>query len=225
MIHYDKFNFVFFFNPAADYYQFMFYDALALSNVRFIEFSAVNMNGKTLLNFNPYRPVNNPAAFAQTFDVNSSQAFAQDFPTDDPIVFFFWANEYNLFREFDFFNFLRNEYPDCKLVCWLTNPIQYYKQLGMFRDKAGTDEILSAFDCVLSYNQVDAMDYGMNHFDMPYSVLPFEQPEQSVDIFFVGRPKDRLEKILRAYETFKAQGFVCEFFINDIANPPPVNLV
>ncbi|MBR3499109.1 MAG: hypothetical protein IKO05_08975 [Selenomonadaceae bacterium] len=92
----------------------------------------------------------------------------------------------------------------------------------MFRDKADTYEILSAFDCVLTYNQVDAMDYGMNHFDMPYSVLPFEQPEQSVDIFFVGRPKDRLEKILRAYETFKARGFVCEFFINDLPAPPSI---
>ena len=92
----------------------------------------------------------------------------------------------------------------------------------MFRDKADTYEILSAFDCVLTYNQVDAMDYGMNHFDMPYSVLPFEQPEQDVDIFFVGRPKDRLEKILRAYETFKARGFVCEFFINDLPAPPSI---
>ena len=223
MTRYDKFNFVFFLNPACDYYRFMFYDALALSNVRFIEFSAVNMNGKTLLNFNPYRPANNPAAFVnlQAFDIRSPKVFAQDFPTDAPIVFFFWANEYNFFRKNNFFKYLRKNYPDCKLVCWLTNPFQFYKRLGMFLDKAGTDEILSAFDCVFTYNQVDAMDYGLNYFDMLYSVLPFAQPEQSVDIFFVGRPKDRLEKILRAYETFKARGFVCEFFINDIANPPP----
>ena len=57
---------------------------------------------------------------------------------------------------------------------------------------------------------------------MPYSVLPFAQPEQDVDIFFVGRPKDRLEKILRAYETFKARGFVCKFFINELLDPPSI---
>ena len=223
MPRYDKFNFVFFLNSATDYYKFMFYDAFALSNVRFIEFEAAEMNDDTYLTFEPYHPVNNPAAFAnpQGFDVNAPQAFAQDFPTNDPLAFFFWADDFNLFRAFDFFNHLRNEYPACKLVLWLTNPIQVYQNLGMFRDKAGTAEIFATFDCVLTYNQIDAMDFGLTYFDTPYSVLPFEQPQEDVDIFFVGRAMDSLEKILRAYKTFKASSFTCEFYINDVENPPP----
>ncbi|MBQ3726483.1 MAG: hypothetical protein IJR52_05285 [Selenomonadaceae bacterium] len=224
MTRYDKFNFVFFLNLACDYYRFMFYDALALSNVRFIEFIGANLNGKVSLAFKPFRPANNPAAFVnlQAFDIRSPKVFAQDFPTDAPIVFFFWANEYNFFRKNNFFKYLRKNYPDCKLVCWLTNPLQFYKRLGMFLDKAGTNEILSAFDCVFTYNQVDAIDYGMTYFEGPYSVLPFAQPNQDVDIFFVGLPKDRLEKILRAYETFKAAGFVCDFHISNLSNPPSI---
>ena len=224
MTRYDKFNFVIFLSlPASIYYEIAFYDAFALSNVRVVDFNVVNINGERTINLSPYRPLNNPAAFKnpQAFDVNSPQIFAQDFLTEAPIVFFFWANDYNIFRASKFFYYLRHNYLNCKLVCWITNPIYYYQRVQkIFVDKSTTDEFLSTFDLVLTYNQVDAMDYGLTYFEGPYTVLPFKQLQENFDIFFVGRPKDRLEKILRAYESFKAAGFVCDFYINHINNPP-----
>ena len=224
MAGYKKFNFVFFLNSAADYYKFRFYDALALSNVRLIEFNAANVNDQLVLNFKPYCPENNPAVFLKDFDVNSPQAFIQDFLTDAPVVFFFWATDYNLFRMFDFFNHLRSDYPGCKLVCYLTNPIYYYQNVQkIFIDKATTDEVLSTFDCVLSYNQVDAINYGLTYFVGQYSIVPFEQPNLTSDIFFVGRPKNRFEKILQVYQSFKVAGFICDFYIYGVTNPPSIN--
>ncbi|MBR7025117.1 MAG: hypothetical protein IKI08_03835 [Selenomonadaceae bacterium] len=107
------------------------------------------------------------------------------------------------------------------MVCWISNPIHYYQNAQkIFIDRATTVEFLSTFDCAFTYNPVDAMDYGLTYFEGPYSVLPFEQPELTTDIFYVGAAKNRVEKILRAYETFKAAGFVCDFYINHINNPP-----
>ena len=132
----------------------------------------------------------------------------------------FYEIFYPPFKSLKFFSYLRANYPGCKLVLWINNPIYVVKKVRkMFLNESDTKEILSTFDCVLTYNQVDVIDYGLTYFEGPYSVLPFEQPEQETDIFFVGLAKDRLEKILRVYETFTAAGFTCDFYISNINNP------
>lgn len=210
-------------NPG--YYEVMFYDAFALSNFRVVSLKFTQTGGHIRLDFIPSRPTNNPTAFAnpEKFNTQYPPNFSDAFLTDDPIVFFTFANEYNIFRAINFFNYLRANYPDCKIVCWLTNPVHYYQtEQKIFLDKESTTEILSTFDCVLTYNQVDAIDYGLTYFEGPYSVLPYERQEETVDIFFIGRPKDRLKKILCAYKSFKEAGFTCDFYINEIENPPAI---
>lgn len=202
-----------------------FSDSFSLSNVRVINFTMTNTEKEPVLNFMPYRPANNPYAFKdlQAFNVNVPQVFAQDFPVKNPIVFFFSANDYATFRAFNFFNYLRNNYSDCKVVCRVANPVYYYQNAQkIFIDKASTDEFMSTFDCVLTYNQIDAIDYGLTYYEGPYSVLPFEQPKQDVDIFYVGAAKNRLEKILRAYQSFKEAGFICDFYINSVPVIPKI---
>ena len=197
----------------------MLYDAYALNNVRVMNIGLKDTPEGKNLTFMPYRPSNNPAAFSDLSKRNPSspQYFAEDFPVKNPIVFFFWVNEYLLFRSFNFFSYLRANYPGCKLVCWITNPAHQYP---MFAEKSSVKEFVDTFDCVLTYNQIDAIDYALTYFENPHSVLPFEQKKEEFDVFFVGRPKDRLEKILRAYERFKTAGLTCNFYINDIHNPP-----
>ena len=220
LTEYTKFNFMFFFSSNAPvYYKIMLHDAFALSNVRAMD-TVLNKTDKGLnINFVPYRPANNPAAFKnpQAFNANDTDAFAKDFPVKNPIVFFFWANDFNTLRSFNFFNYLRKNYPGCKLVCWLTNPVHHYQQfLKLFTDKAATNEFISTFDCVLTYNLLDVIDYGFTYMEGPYSVFPCKQPNTDIDIFYVGAPKNRIEKILRAYESFKAAGFVCDFYIGNV---------
>jgi len=221
---YNKFNFVFFLRQATPIYKFISHDAFALSNVRVVDLNFTNANGIQTVNFIPYHPRNNPSAFKdiKSFDINSPQVFAQDFPEKNPIVFLFSPQVYHIFKEIKFFQYLRSNYPGCKLVCSLTDPVHHFQNFfGMFLDKANTREIFSTFDLVITYIQLDAINYGMTFFEGSYSVLPYVQPKEDVDIFFAGGIKNRFEKIIRAYEYFKSAGFVCDFHIVGVPDTPP----
>lgn len=218
----DKnFNFMFFIFDN-DFFKINLYDATSLSNVRVMLPFFVD---KQVI-FLPQLFQNNPSAFKDPANYLgwSNHFFYNDFPTKNPICFVIYEGFYCQLRDLKFFSYLRENYPGCKLVLWIDNPMHVLKNIRkMFLNERDTKEILSTFDCILTFNQVDAMDYGLTYFEGPYSVLPYEQPELISDIFFVGRSKYRLEKILRAYEIFTAQGFVCDFYINDIFNPPAIN--
>ena len=220
MAGYKKFNFMFFI--LENYiHQITLCDAAPLNNFRVMIPCPVNGGGGVL--FKPQRFPNNPSAFSDpaTYSEWSDHFFNNDFPMKNPICFVFYEYFYTKLKPFNFFAYLRANYPDCKLVLWLDNPMHEVKSARkMFLDESDTKEILSTFDCVLTYNQVDAINYGLTYFEGPYSVLPFKQPKPVVDIFFVGQAKDRLEKILRAYERFTAQGFVCDFYVTDDITPP-----
>ena len=219
MAGYQNFNFMFLvFNN--DFFKTILYEAASLNNFRAMS----PIVGEKTFFLQPVTFPNNPFAFSNpsTYSEWSNHFFANDFPVNNPLCFVIYEGYYIPLKAINFFKHLRENYRGCKLVLWVDNPIRICQNIrGMFVNEADTDEILSTFDLVFTYNQKDAIDYGMTYFDGLYSVLPFEQPEQSVDIFFVGRSKDRLEKILRAYETFNAAGFVCEFYISDVYAPPP----
>ena len=219
MAGYKNFNFMFFilYN---DFYLLTLREAASLTNFRAMSI----IFNKNLLAFRPVIFPNNPLAFSNKENKWSEHLFNDDFPVKNPSCFVFYESFYRDLKNLKFFQHLRDNYPDCKLVLWIINPIHVCQKVrGMFVDDADTKEILSTFDCIFTYNQVDAMDYGLTYFEGPYSVLPYEQPKEEVDIFFVGLAKNRLEKILRAYESFKAAGFICDFHIADIPNPISTN--
>ena len=224
MAGYKNFNFMFI---ILDRYisHITLYEAAALSNFR----AMVPFTDKGTIFFRPITFPNNPLAFSNSANYSdwSNHFFADDFPVKNPICFVIYEAFYTPLKSIKFFQHVRKNYPGCKLVLWVDNPIHTSQEFNkIFLDEAGTKEILSTFDCVLTYNQKDAIDYGLTYFEGPYSVIPFKQPKQNVDIFFVGQAKDRLEKILRAYETFTAAGFTCDFYVANVNNsPPPIHSV
>ena len=218
MAGYKNFNFMFLiFNN--DFFKTILYEAASLNNFRAMSPVVYEKN----LSFQPVTFPNNPSAFSNPKNYSgSNHFFADDFPVKNPLCFVIYEAFYTQMKAINFFKHLRENYRGCKLVLWVDNPIHICQNVrGMFVDKADTDEILSTFDIVFTYNQRDAIDYGMTYFEGLYSVLPFEQTKPKTDIFFIGLAKDRLEKILRAYEAFTAAGFVCEFYINRVSTPPP----
>lgn len=223
MTAYKKFNFVFFtwLNPL---YTTILYDASYLNNFRAMRPTFGDKPFQSQPFFTPYIYPNNPSAFRNAADYStwSEDFFSRDFPVKNPLCFVVYEGFYPIFKPMKFLPYLRACYPNCKLVLWIENPMHVLKKVrGMFVDKADTQEILSTFDCIFTYNQIDAIDYGLTYFEGPYSVLPVEQTKETVDIFYAGAAKNRLEKILRAYEVFTESGFVCEFFVCE-KNPPPI---
>ena len=219
MAGYRNFNYMFFILNN-DFFTLTLREAASLTNFRAMSI----MFNETALAFEPITFPNNPLAFSnpENYSEWSDHLFNDDFPVKNPICFVFYEIFYPVAKNLNFFQYLRNNYPDCKLVLSIGNPMATVQKVrGMFVDDADTKEILSTFDCVLTYVQLDAMDYGLTYFEGPYSIIPFKQPKIDVDIFFVGLAKNRLEKILRAYESFKAAGFICDFHIADVHDTPP----
>ena len=219
MAGYRNFNYMFFILNN-DFFTLTLREAASLTNFRAMSI----MFNETALAFEPITFPNNPLAFSnpENYSEWSDHLFNDDFPVKNPICFVFYEIFYPVAKNLNFFQYLRNNYPDCKLVLSIGNPMATVQKVrGMFVDDADTKEILSTFDCVFTYIQKDAMDYGLIYFEGPYSIIPFKQPKIDVDIFFVGLAKNRLEKILRAYESFKAAGFICDFHIADVHDTPP----
>ena len=190
------------------------YDAFNLSNFKFMEIRyRLNAGGGMSIGFEavkaPYRTDVLPEGMAV-------KRLDDYFPEKNPIVFIFaLENHYGTLKPIGFFDFLKKTYPGCKLILTLGNPVDYYRStFGMFANRASTAEILSTFDMVCTYNEPDAREFGLRHYDGPYCGLPvIANNEMTSDVFFIGLAKKRLDKIIRTYEMLKGCGLVCDFYI------------
>lgn len=135
----------------------------------------------------------------------------------DPIAFFVFGEFYSWMEQANYFNYLKHCYPDCRLLLYLTNPVQYYqKSQGMFVAEESYKLVHSTFDAVITYNPIDAVNFGLVYYPGLYSVLPLEKQTETSDIFFIGAAKDRLHKIIGIYKQLKANGFGCDFHITNV---------
>ena len=92
----------------------------------------------------------------------------------------------------------------------------YQKTRHMFINKENVKKIKSDFDCIITYNKIDAVNFGLTYYPGLYSILPFERQPKIYDLFFIGATKDSLDKIHAYYKYFKENGFKCNFFITDV---------
>lgn len=87
-----------------------------------------------------------------------------------------------------------------------TNNVNYYNDLKM------------GFDCVVTYNPFEAKKYGMTYLEKwPFpKYTPINEPD--IDVFFVGRAKDRLGLIYSIYDKLNCYGLALSFWVYDIDN-------
>lgn len=77
-------------------------------------------------------------------------------------------------------------------------------------------DINKKFDKVFSCDRKDAKKNNMLFLQQPYSLIKPEKKDIKYDVFFVGSAKNRLDKIILAYELLKKKGFKCIFYITDV---------
>ena len=82
------------------------------------------------------------------------------------------------------------------------------------------------FDLLMTYDEGEAIKYNMLHFDEIESRIniPISKEYPISDVFFAGKAKDRLPKILAAYYVLHNAGLKCDFYITDVPKDEQVIL-
>ena len=136
--------------------------------------------------------------------------FRRQFATKRPICFVFFIRRCYLIK-YGLLDYLKKKYPDAKFVC-------HYQDLVARCPDVPVDEIKRRFDLVLSFDQQDAKEYGLEYYPLVYS--DYKVPENAdikpSDVFFVGKAKDRLDDIIDAFERLEASGLKCDFHITGV---------
>ena len=83
-------------------------------------------------------------------------------------------------------------------------------------EKDKLKDIFETFDLVMSFEQEEAKEYGIAHFDLPYDKRQMEKNnEHKADLFFVGYNKNRLKILNKIFEKASKRGLACDFNVYD----------
>ncbi|MDO5133630.1 MAG: hypothetical protein Q4D81_11730 [Eubacteriales bacterium] len=114
--------------------------------------------------------------------------------------------ELGLYDEF------RKEFPGSRVVVMFTDLISKCRNYGPGISRTGGRR---GADLIYSFDPADAMRYGLRFHDLPSSDFSerFLPAEEEYEILFIGKIKERREKILRIWENLTGRGFHCAFFL------------
>lgn len=136
--------------------------------------------------------------------------YKNTFNNDNPICFVFTGSHILKF-DYGFDKYLRKTYPNCKLVIFYQDLIKgkWKKYFEKFKDR---------FDLILSFDQKDAEDYGLIYYPLVYTPEEYEVEDvlPRSDVYFVGKAKNRLDKILDIYVKLRDAGLKCDFNITGV---------
>lgn len=131
--------------------------------------------------------------------------FQNSFSDNKPICFVLL----NAHISNDYLDYIKKEYPNCKIVCVHRDLISVGKSIR-------EDFCLNPrYDAEFSYDQNDCDKYGLFHFDELESKIsvPVAKDGPIADVFFAGKAKDRFPRLLEAYKHFTSDGLSCKFYI------------
>lgn len=118
-------------------------------------------------------------------------------------VFFTGTKKFQMINN-GFIEYLKKEYPNSKFVC-------FYQDIVAVKRKLDINQTKEIFDLVISFDKNDCKNYGLTYYPDVYSKIEIPKSSNEYDIYFVGRAKNRLDKIIKAYEYFKSNNLKCNF--------------
>ena len=127
-----------------------------------------------------------------------------------PYCFVFASNNYS----FQYIDYLRGHYPNCKIVKTHRDLVRISHQNPEYSE----ENMNRVFDLRLSYDLGECAEYGLSHFDEIESKIdiPVSPNYPISDVFFAGQAKDRLPRLIEAYDLFEKAGLKCDFYITNV---------
>lgn len=112
-----------------------------------------------------------------------------------------------------YYKYLKRTYPDCKIVA------VHRDLLKIWKDVAPHFIQNSLFDLEYTFDNQEAQKYGLEHFDEFESKIELSNATSSYpksDVFFAGKAKDRLSRLLEACKLFNDSGINCLFYVTEV---------
>ena len=108
-----------------------------------------------------------------------------------------------------YYAYLKKKYPDCKIVAVHRDLVKVWKE--------ATPHFIQnpIFDLEYIFDENEASKYGMEYFHEFESRVELGDTSSypDSDVFFAGKAKDRLPRLLEAYRIFSNHGLKCLFYI------------
>ncbi len=115
----------------------------------------------------------------------------------------------------DYLTYLKKKYPDCRLVKIHRDLVKITYNYEGYSEK----NMRNIFDLRMTYDIGEGKLYGFPTFNEIESKInvPIANEYPLCDVFFAGKAKDRLEKLVKAYDIFEKAGLKCEFYITNVS--------
>lgn len=215
-----KFNYVFFNSydhprklDSNGYYSICIEDLYKLKNVNVVPFPLYNFSYLTRVLYSLHNSPRINKICELPFKEKWFQfIFKNTFDNTKPICFVIC----NYYIKPDYVRYLRKTYPKCKVV-------RIYRDLQKVAQVCSPEwtEILTneLIDLRMTYDPVEAQTLGLEYFsefESRIDGLIENQKFSTSDVFFAGKAKDRLSKILSVYEILTESGLKCDFYLTDV---------
>ena len=126
---------------------------------------------------------------------------------EKPICFVFFANWVLYDISYDIVRDIKKKYPNSKVIWFFQDLIKSRKRVC---DKIGS--VKEKYDLLISFDYSDCKKYGMIYHPLLFSDISNKYNCQlENDIYFLGKAKDRLPEILKAYNILKIHNLKLDF--------------
>lgn len=139
--------------------------------------------------------------------------FREKFPDKKPLCFVVSGTFATV--SIEYLRYLKKKYPDCKIVRIHRDLIPLWRQ----KCPEYTDDVIAElFDLQMSYDEKEAQQYGMIYFSEFESAIDIKPSgdKPACDVFFAGRAKDRLDKLMAVYHKLTQAGLTCHYYLTDV---------
>ena len=126
-------------------------------------------------------------------------------------IYFLLYESFHMSYLKEFIEYLKNSFPNAKFCFIFRNPI-----INLIWEKVKIIE--NYLDAIITFNKKDSEKYNILLCEnQPYKLPIYKDNNiQQSDVFFIGREKGRLEKLLKIYKKLSDSGLKCDFHIIDV---------
>lgn len=214
----NKYNYVFL-SGGGEIFKISFLDAANLSNVFYLSkaYRPQNFIGKILYRIHFSKQVNK--IFKLPFkNLWNSCRIRFSFAQKRKLCFILFTDWVSIIDDIKLISYLRKHYPDCKIVWFAQDIIDSYK--SRYSGKPfDIKKLKKDLDLIVSYDMKDAEKYGLLYHNTVLSKIDLAD-DSSIpqnDLYFLGKPKSRLNQLVDLAIKFKNYGLKCGIYLLGVA--------